>query len=791
MAGLEWPRLLLRLLGRRLPRTSGRIRLTGLEGPLTVRRDAWGIPHVEAGCATDAWYGLGFCHAQDRALQLELLLRVGSGTLAELIGPDGLTIDRMSRRIGFRRTAHAQLEVIGPEVREVLEAYVRGINQGYERGLRGSPHELALLRRRPTPWTALDVLCFVGLQAFSLSSNWDVELARLKILTDDGPEAVADLDPGYPAWLPVSAPPGRPAGAMVDRLAADLALFQGLVSVGGGSNNWAIAGSRTASGLPLLANDPHLAPRLPAPWYLAHLRTPDWEVAGASFVGGPALPIGTNGEAAWGITAALTDNTDLFIEEIGPDGVSVREGNDLVPCQVVTERIAVKGGDPVEERVLITPRGPVITAMLDDSLPQALSMSAIWLHPLPIRGFLDVVHARSFDAFRAAFAEWPGPTLNLVYADRDGHIGWQLVGQLPRRKTGNGTIPLRGADPASGWEESPIAFDQMPFVADPPTGWVATANNQPVPDGNGDGPFLGIDYADGYRLARIGEALSGRDDWEVAAAQRLQMDVTCLPWRELRERVLDLPVDPASQPEAARALGLLEAWDDQLDTGSIGASVYLAFSAVLTRRIAQAKAPRAWPWAIGQGFGQIVPRTLFSTRAMGRLVRLLREQPAGWFGSSSWEAQAVASLEEATRTLESRYGPDPTQWRWGWLRPLTLEHPLAVRRPLDRIFNLGPIPMGGDSNTPMQASSGPMEPFGNPGFLANTRCVIDLANPAASRFSLAGGQSGNPLSRHYGDLFQLWQRGEGVPIAWSESEVQAATVATLRLEPESTARDRA
>src|SRR5947208_10062756 len=237
MAGVAWPRVLLRLLGRRLPRVGGRIRVAGLERPLAIRRDRWGIPHVDAHSAGDAWFGLGFCHAQDRVFQLELLLRVGSGTLAELIGRDGLAIDRMSRRLGFRRTAQAQLELIGPDVRQVLEAYVSGINQGLQHGLSSAPHELALLRRRPTPWTALDVLCFVGLQAFSLSSNWDAELARLKILTDDGPNAVAALDPAYPAWLPVAAPPGAPAGATLDRLAADLAVFQGLVPFGGTSND--------------------------------------------------------------------------------------------------------------------------------------------------------------------------------------------------------------------------------------------------------------------------------------------------------------------------------------------------------------------------------------------------------------------------------------------------------------------------------------------------------------------------------------------------------------------------
>ena len=453
----------------------------------------------------------------------------------------------------------------------------------------------------------------------------------------------------------------------------------------------------------------------------------------------------------------------------------------MVPCRVISERIAVKGGAPVEERVLVTRRGPVITAMLDDTLPQALSMSAVWLRTLPVRGFLDVVRARSFDDFRRAFAEWPGPTLNVVYADAKGHIGWQLVGQLPRRKTGNGTIPLRGANPDHGWHDSLVPFEEMPFAADPRAGWLATANAQPVPDGSG--PFLGIDFVDGYRTARIGEVLSGRDGWDVPAAQRLQMDVSCLPWRELRETVHALRAEVGSEQAAAHALDHLEQWDGQMDAESVGASVFQAFCAALTRRIAQARAPTAWPWAIGQGFGQIVPRTLFSTRAMGRMVRLLRERPAGWFASSTWERQAVESLGEAIHVLEEGYGPDPAAWRWGWLRPLTLEHPLAVRRPLDRIFNLGPIPMGGDSNTPMQASSGPMAPFGNPGFLANTRCVMDLANPAASRFSLAGGQSGNPLSPHYGDLFELWRRGEGVPIPWAESGVAAATRDTLVLEP--------
>ncbi len=777
---LAWPRLLLRIMGERQPRTRGRLRVPGTDAPITIRRDGWGIPHVEAQSDTDAWFGLGFCHAQDRAFQLELLRRVGSGTLSELIGRDGVVIDRMSRRLAFRRTAEAQLAKLAPDVLSVLEAYVAGVNAAFVRGT-PRPHELVLLRTRPTPWTPPDVLAFVGLQAFSLSSNWDVELARFKLFVTDGAAAVRDLDPAYAEWLPVTAPPGTAAGPAIDRLGADLAALQAALPLGGASNNWAIAGSRTASGVPLLANDPHLAPTLPPPWYLAHLRTPDWEVAGATFVGGPAFPIGTNGFAAWGITAGLADGADLFVEEVGPDGRSVREGDGFVPCEVRVERIAVKGADPVVEEVLVTPRGPLMTAILGGEVRQTLSLSAMWLRPLPVRGFLDVVRARSFDAFRASFAEWPGPGLNVAYADRDGHIGWQLVGQLPRRRAGHGMMPLPGWDPTVGWEDEPVPFEEMPHSLDPETGWIATANNRPTRDG--PGPFLGVDFIDGYRLARISEELAARTGWDVEAAQRLQMDVTSLPWRELREIVLALPVEAAGDPDAALGHRLLAAWDGQVRADSVGASVFEAFTGVLTQRLARARAPQAWPWAIGAGFGQLVPFTLFATRAMSRLVRLLRERPQAWFPGSSWEVQAIAALGDAVRGIAEAHGEDPATWAWGRLRPVTLEHPIGARRPFGTVFNLGPAAIGGDVNTPMQVSAGPLDPFSRPGALANTRCVMDLADPAMSRFSLAGGQSGNPLSPHYRDLYQLWLRGDGAPMAWTPDEVAAATRRTLVLEP--------
>jgi penicillin amidase len=771
-------RLLVRLLGRRIPRVRGTLRVAGIEGQLRIRRDGWGIPHIDAASDADAWFGLGFCHAQDRAFQLETLLRVGRGTLAAMVGPGGLAADRMSRRLGFAHVAAAQLALLDPDVRRGVEAYVRGVNQGLTHGWRRVPHEFALLRTRPTPWMATDVLAFAGLQSFALSANWDAELARLKILTEDGPDALLALDHSYPADQPLTLPVGAMAGPPLSRLADDLAAFAAAAPSAGASNNWAIAGSRTASGRPVLANDPHLAPRLPAPWYLAHLRSPAWEVAGASFVGAPALPIAHNGHAAWGITAALTDQADLFIEEIGPDGASVRQGDSFVACEVRDEPIEVRGGAPFTERVLVTPRGPIVSPFLDGA-PAALSLSAVWLRPLPIRGLLTCIGARDFETFRAHFARWPGPALNMVYADTDGHIGYQLIGQLPRRRAGHGTLPLPGWQGGVGWEDELVPFDEMPFCHDPPAGFVATANNRPTADG--EGPFLGVDWMDGYRQARIIQALSSRsDDWDVASCAALQLDVESLPWQRVRDMALSLRVADA---DGRKAIELLGGWDGRISIDSAAASVFELWLGEMAHRIARAKAPSSWRYALGEGFGDVVPLTIFHSGSTARTVERLCTQPGGWF-ERGWPAEAADALSTAVRRLRTDHGPDPRGWAWGSLRTLTLRHPVGAQPVLADAFNIGPVPMPGDGTTPLQAASGPLRPLDNPAYVPNTRAVIDLADVENSRWALAGGQSGNPMSRHYRDLFSVWLRGEAVPIPWSEESVAAATLDTLTLEME-------
>ena len=761
------------VLGRRLARLDGVVRVAGAADEVVIRRDRWGVPHVGAQSEADAWFGLGFCIGQDRAFQLESLVRIIRGTLSELAGPGGLGVDRLSRRIGFRRSALRHLAALDPDVRANMQSYAAGVNEGVGKGLRRRPHELVLLRGQGTRWDAADVLGFSRLLAFLQVSNWDSELARLKVAQLDGPEALRALDPVYAQWLPVTTPPGTAAGPAPDRLAGDLERFLAVTSLGGGSNAWVVAASRTATGRPILANDPHLAPAAPPQFYLADLRCPAWHAAGASLVGLPGIFCGHNDTAAWGVTTGLVDNTDLCVEEVGADQSSVRRGDGFVACEVAEEMIRVKGAAPVIERVLITPQGPVIGPALDGDAG-AISLRATWLEPRRMRGLLELVRCATPRDFHTRLAYNPPSSFNVVFATTDGHIGYQLAGEPPRRRAGHGVFPCSGRDTEAGWDDL-VPFADLPRDLDPDCGWIATANNKPAPDG--DGPFLSADFLDGYRAARIGEVLASRDDWDAGAVARLQLDVFCIPWREMKEIILAAPADPSRAGTVTR---LLADWDGHLDAGSAAATVFELLTAELASRVARAKAPHSADWALGQGFTPLVPHTLFTVR-QSTLTRLLREQPGGWF-SQPWPQVVASALETVQHQLTARYGPSPARWAWGQVRPLRFLHPAGERRPLGRVFNHGPLPGTGDSSTIAQAYVYPGDPTADAAFTPCLRMVIDVGNWQDARWALPGGQSGNPASPHYDDQLQRFQASQGIPILWTSHDIDTSTKHTLHLQ---------
>jgi penicillin amidase len=763
-------------LGERLPKLDGEIHAPGLSAPIEIRRDAHGIPSVMAENEADAFFGLGFCHGQDRAGQLELLVRTVRGTLAEVAGLEGLPVDRLARRIGFKRAAIAQLEVARPEVRVQLDAYARGINAGTRSGAEKKAHELALFGCEPTPWDAADPQAVSVLLCFALASNWDVELLRFETWQLDGAEALLAIDAPYPGDLPSSREPFARAGHAAERLLEDLEALRAMAPLGGASNAWAVAPSRSATGRPILAADPHLPPDVPVHWYLSHLATPSWRVTGASFVGTPGFACGHNEHVAWAVTAAHADNTDFFVEEIGADARSVREGDAFVPCEVRAERIDVKGKPAVVEDVLVTKRGPIVGPVLGRG--QSLSMAATWLARRPYTGLYRAPFAKTRSEFHELFREGSASSVNVIYADVNGGIAWRLGVEVPVRKAGHGTMPRPGWLADAAWEPAPVPFDAMPFIDDPREGFIASANNAPCTT-SPNAPFFGVDWLDGYRQKRLVEVLSSRNDWSISSTQDLQKDTLTPVWAEVRDAVLS--VSP-NDPDAATALELLRAWDGKLDGDSPAASVWSLFASGIVSRMLWSKAPRTAGRAMGAGFHPALPHTTMITRRMSHLSRLLREQPAGWF-DEGWPGAITRALAEAVKKLRDGFGNTPSGWAWGQVRPMRMHHPFGkTLKPIDYALGIGPHPFAGDSTTLVQGPVNLVDPLAGPLAVPNLRLTIDVGAWQNSRYALLAGQSGNPFSMHHDDHRRHWEGG-GLPIAWTDAEVRRTTVRLLRVVP--------
>lgn len=765
-------------LGRRLPLVDGHLDQPTLKEPVTIRRDRWGIPHISATNDHDAWYAVGFCQGQDRAFQIETRIRLGRGTLAEILGPDGVSLDQLSRRIGFKRSAEGQYRALAGPEREIVAAFAQGVTEGVRDGCPRPAHEFTLLRARPTPMEPTDVICQVGIMSFLLAANWDSELTRLKILLEDGPEAVAALDPVYPDHLSTTDRDTVALDRGVDRLAADLSTFlEFMGGIGSGSNNWVIGGDHTDSGRVIVANDPHLSPALPPHWYLCHVATPEWAAAGATLIGAVGFAAGHNGHVAWGATAGQIDNTDLFIEELSDDGHQARGADGWEPTEVHYENIVVRGKPSQSIKLIDTARGPVVSPALEGDFP-GLSMRATWLNARPTRGVLTVHRATSAAEFPEHFEAWPGLSLNFVFGDDEGSIGWKLVGDAPRRRKGFGTIPLPAWDPDVGWHDDPVPAADNPGLLDPPGGLIATANNKAHQDS--DAPHMTHDWLDGYRVDRIYELLSARDDWDVDAVGQMHLDRVTNVYRDLRA-LLESADD--SDLDAGVALDLLAGWDGDLAPDSAAATVFELTVAELCHRMVRAKAPNAASWGTGRSAVELLAAGSVGSRRIQHMVDVAARRPDGWF-PHGWSREMSSVLGSVVRRLRTDHGDDPAGWGWGVVRPLTLEHPVGMAAaPLSKIFNLGPFPWGGSAHTICNGAVDLNHPLTNPYGIASLRMVVELGDWDNASFVLPGGNSGNPASPHYDDMVEPFLAGSGVPMAWSERAVDAATTATLRLSP--------
>lgn len=787
-----------------LPETSGTLRLPGLQGPVTIERDSWGIPRIQAAQAEDLFFANGFVHAQDRFWQMELNRRVGSGTLSALFGPRTIEADRLMRHLGLRRVAEEEARLLSGEALTLLFAYCRGVNAYLSAQSTRLPVEFGIIRAlpppmprwRPDPWVIADTLVFAKVMALGLSSNWDSELVRAAVLQRLGPDRAAALEPVHGAALPVVLEGSGLPEALLRRLHASYAelhpfLVATGVGAGGFSNNWVVAGTKTASGKPLLANDPHLTLQMPSIWYEIELCGPGFDVVGASFPGAPGVIIGHNQRIAWGVTAACLDVQDLVLEQINPaNPQQYRYQDQWRDGHLIREEIAVRGRRaPIVEEVLITHHGPVISAILPGE-ERAMALRWTALEPGTVaQSVLRYNQAANWSQFTEALRLWDVPAHNFVYADVEGNIGYYTPGKVPVRSRGTGAVPVPGWTGEYEWVGT-VPFEELPHAYNPPSHQIVTANNRLVGD---DYPHhLGDDWLAGYRARRITDLLDDRHDLTVEDFQRIQLDLYSLPGREAAAVLATLTGESPIEETALRYAG---EWDGTLTAESIGGCVCMVFQHQLARSTFAPILGDLTESYLGLGISQIMPRNGLFSRSLPLLYQLVREHDDQWFVQMgalgrTWDGVMRESLRQTIGFLRERLGNEVSGWRWGRLNTLRFNHPLGIIPPLGRFFSRGPVKMGGDDNTVAAATLPLHSPFDRNGWAASYRQIVDLGDLSRSISMHTTGQSGHPASEHYDDMIAAWREGRYHPMSLAAGDLRRELGGRLLLEPAAELSDR-
>ncbi len=787
-------------LRRPLPRTSGRMNLPGLSAPVEVRRDRWGIPHIYAETNEDLFAGLGYVHAQDRLWQMELHRRIGHGRLAEIFGAIALDSDRFIRTLGFSRLARREASLLDDETATLMTAYLRGVNAFLEQHASRLPLECTLLGIQPQPWELADLLVWPKMMALNLSSNWMHELLQARIVAAVGTERAAELRPRYPEDGPLTMPTGvsytADLGAEALRLAGEASIFTGENETPQGSNAWVVAGSRTTSGRPLLANDPHLNVSLPNLWYQVHLEGGDFHVAGATIPATCGVIIGHNQRIAWGVTNARTDSQDLFIERFHPeDPLRYRWRDEWRTAELAQETIIVKGQpEPTVIDVRITHHGPIIDpvagplrneATTTDEEALALRWTALDPSPTLTRSVLRLNRAQNWEEFRAALSDWDVPAQNFVYADIDGHIGYCLAGRLPIRSQSDGTLPVPGWSGDYEWQGT-IPFAELPYQFDPPEGAIISANHRIISADRVEAGAIRGFWLNPYRAMRIQQRLDETAQHDVRSFAHIQNDVLSLPGKALVEQIARLQLEPGMEQKIR---DLLLDWDGQLKPDSVGGAIYDSLRYHLLRIVYQELADLfRTPAALGSF--SVLPANIYLECALPTVLTRMAahplDQPDEWLGQNrSWGGVLRAALGRAAAELTERLGKDPSRWQYGQIHALTLRHPLGTIPALTPLFNRGPWPVGGDIDTVNHCYI-PRDTAGMVIYNApSIRHIIDLSDWDASRAIMPAGQSGHPASPYYADMTGAWRAGGYHPLLWTRPAVERHTVSVLNLTPDS------
>ncbi|PJJ61707.1 penicillin amidase [Compostimonas suwonensis] len=762
--------------------------VAGLSADVEIVVDEWGIPHIYAASSHDVFLAQGFNAARDRLFQMDLWRRRGLGLLSAAFGPAFVEQDRAARLFLYRGDLRAEWLAYGSDTKDVTTAFVAGVNAFVSLCLadpRQLPPEFEALGYLPERWEPTDI---PRIRSHGIYHNAEQELARALALRDFGPEA-EDLRRVRDPQNPVLVPSGLDLSVLCDEVLDVYRLATGPVNLGTpqagespepqhtpeGSNNWVLGGSRTASGRPLLANDPHRAVTLPSLRYISHLSAPGLDVIGGGEPVLPGVSIGHNGHVAFGLTIFPIDQEDIYVYELNPrNDLEYRYRDGWERMTVVTETIPVRDADPQTVELRYTRHGPVVF----EREGTAVAIRAAWLEPgmAPYLGSMEYMRAHDAAEFNSAMNRWGAPGENQVYAMPDGTIGWRPGGLLPIRPNWDGLLPVPGDGRYewAGFHDN----DVLPRDENPDRDWLATANEFNLPHGFDETIGVGYDWYSPDRAERIRTVLAAAQDWTVDDCLRLQTDYLSTPFQKVAPLLAELR--PAS-PELHRALDLLGAWDGVEDEGSAPAALFeIWFRNHLRPQLLVAALERRLPPDVaGRAAARLIPQEQYSGDP--RIVLRMLADPERHLGSS--EALTVIlerSLLAAVREAEDRLGPDAASWAWGTLHFALLEHPAHRLLPKLDGARLGPIPRSGGSDT---VGSTAFSPDFRQVSGASFRVVIDVGDWDGSVAVNVPGQSGVPGSRHYSDHLEGWNAGAAFPLLYSRAAVDAAASSRIVLSP--------
>ncbi|HUB29299.1 MAG TPA: penicillin acylase family protein [Terracidiphilus sp.] len=767
-----------------LPQLDGDLRLSGLSAPVTVRRDAHGVPHIEAASDDDLFFAQGYITAQDRLWQMDVLRRNANGELAEVLGASLVKHDLLQRVFQFRNVARRMYANLDPASRAQLDAYARGVNLFIAQHPDSLPPEFAILRYKPQPWAGADSLAIgAGMMAQTLDNHWEEKLAREQISARlHNPRLEADLYP-VGSWRdhpptgevidltqPHPAPPASEDGdedepAQTRSLpGVDIRALRALLGRDAcadcvpGSNEWVISGKHTASGKPLLSNDMHLSLSVPNIWYMADLHAPGFHATGVTLAGVPFVIAGHNEHVAWGYTALYADVQDLYVEKLDGKGNYQAADGSWKPLAIDRETIHVRGKPDVSVNLQSTAHGPLLNPILQgETRPVALKWTIYdaGLNSMPL---YRLNTAASCAEVTAALSTWVSPTLNVVYADDQGHIGYHAVGRIPIRPAGLAAMPIQ--DSTHEWQGY-IPFEALPNAADPPSGFLATANSRVTTDKS---PYpLTLEWASPYRTERIYKVLQGRDQLTPRDMLALQTDIYSEVDQELGHR-LAYAIDHAAGADdrLRKAADLMRSWDGRLSTDSAAASVVTRAREAIRAMLLESK------------LGDLA-KTYDWSESSFAFEEIVMHANADWLpaGYKDWDAFLTAAVR---RGMETGKAPaDVSSWRYGSWHVIDLEHPLAGFLPIvGRIAGTGRQPLSGDGVTVKQVG----RTFG-----PSQRFTMDWSNVDGSTENIVLGESGNPLSPYFRDQWHDYASGTTFALPFSDAAIAAQTTHTVRLLP--------